>query len=245
MRYAVISDIHANLEAFTASLEEIDRLKPDTIICLGDVVGYNPNPNECIEIVKARNILCVMGNHDSRVAGIEDSADFNLVAVKAIEWTRGVLKPENAAFLKGLPRSRFVDNRFLAVHGWINGTDRYIFGARDAVENFRLLRELKKKTGLCFFGHTHVPAAYMESGADAEPIDGAAIKLEKGRRYLINPGAIGQPRDRDPRASFIIYDTDSSEVAYHRVAYDIQATADKIIEANLPERLAERLKLGW
>ena len=115
MRYAVISDIHSNLEALTASLNEIDRIKADKIVCLGDIVGYNPNPNECVELLRERNIQCVMGNHDSRVAGLEDASDFNLLAARAIEWTQSVLTQENRDFLTALPRSRFIDGRFLAV----------------------------------------------------------------------------------------------------------------------------------
>ncbi len=245
MRYAVISDIHSNLEALTASLNEIDKLKADRIICLGDIVGYNPNPNECVEIIRQRNILSIMGNHDSRVAELEDAGDFNLQAARAVYWTRQVLTPENREFLSGLPRSRFVDNRFLAVHGWVNDTDQYILGVNDAQQNFNLLKDLKKSPRLCFFGHTHVPVAYMEFNSTVEPAAGETLKLIKGVRYLINPGAVGQPRDRDPRASFAVYDTKASEVSFHRVDYDIQSTADKILEAGLPERLAERLKLGW
>ncbi len=245
MRYALISDIHSNLEALTASLDEIDRLKADSIICLGDIVGYNPNPNECVEIVRQRKMLCVIGNHDSRVASMEDADDFNLIALRSVQWTRDVLEAGHIAFLRSLPRTRYVDNRFLAVHGWVNDTDQYLFGARDAQKNFELLDGLKKKTRLCFFGHTHVPAAYVDAGNGAEPLEGDTLKLEDGARYLINPGSIGQPRDRDPRASFAIYDTSASKVKFHRVEYDVQTTAEKIVEAGLPERLAERLKLGW
>ena len=245
MRYAVISDIHSNLEALTASLNEIDRIKADKIVCLGDIVGYNPNPNECVELLRERNIQCVMGNHDSRVAGLADASDFNLLAARAIEWTQSVLTQENRDFLTALPRSRFIDGRFLAVHGWVNDTDRYIFGARDAEKNFDLLKELKKPARLCFFGHTHVHAAYVEEDGEAHLVEGGSVKLVKGKKYLLNPGAIGQPRDRDPRASFLIFDSKKNQVNFYRVEYDIHTTSEKILAAGLPERLAERLKLGW
>ena len=245
MLYAVISDIHSNLEALTASLNEIDRIKADKIVCLGDIVGYNPNPNECVELLRERNVQCVMGNHDSRAAGLADASDFNLMAARAIEWTRGVLTPENRAFLAALPKSRLIDGRFLAVHGWVNDTDRYIFGESDATKNFGLLRELKKPARLCFFGHTHVHAAYIEDDGEAHLVEADSVKLAKGKRYLLNPGAIGQPRDRDPRASFAVYDHGAGKVTFHRVDYDIQLTVAKLLEAGLPERLAERLKLGW
>jgi len=245
MLYAVISDIHSNLEALTACLDEIDKKKAGKIICLGDIVGYNPNPNECVSILIERGALCVLGNHDSRVAGLEGSDDFNLLALRAIEWTREVITPENRDFLAALPRTRFVDGRFLAIHGWVNDTDRYIFGARSAEKNFELMKELKKPARVCFFGHTHVHAAYMEDSTDVHLVEDDSIELDKANRYLLNPGSIGQPRDRDPRASYALYDSDKGVVTFHRVDYDIQQTAAKIVEANLPERLAERLKLGW
>ncbi|MBI5643813.1 MAG: metallophosphoesterase family protein [Deltaproteobacteria bacterium] len=245
MRYAVISDIHSNLEALEAFLDQADKLKADKIICLGDIVGYNPNPNECIELIRKNKMQCLMGNHDSRVAGIEDASDFNLLAARAIDWTIGVLKDENLLFLKNLPRSLLVDRKFLAIHGWVSDTDRYIMGPGDALRNFELMNGLEKPVSLCFFGHTHVPAAYIEEGGSVELTPDNPVKIEKGRKYLINPGAIGQPRDRDPRASFLIYDSKKSQVNFYRVEYDISSTAGKIIEAGLPERLAERLKLGW
>lgn len=243
MRYAVISDIHSNLEALTAFLEEIKKLKIDKIVCLGDIVGYNANPNECIELLKANNAVCVMGNHDSRAAGLEEPDDFNYHAAAAIYWTRKALTPENKDFLASLPRMVLVDKKFLAVHGWINDTDSYVLGMRDAKKNFLLLKE--KKTGLCFFGHTHVPVAYAEKQGEVHPVPGPVLKVSVEESYLVNPGSIGQPRDRDPRASFIVYDTRKSQISYNRIEYDIHSTAGKIIAAGLPERLAERLKLGW
>lgn len=243
MRYAVISDVHSNLEALTAFLAKADRLGYDRIVCLGDIVGYNANPNECIELLREREALCVMGNHDSRAAGLEDESDFNFHAALAIQWTRGALKEENRIFLGNLPRSLQVNRKFLAVHGWVNDTDLYILGPRDAAANFELMKDSKNR--LCFFGHTHVPVVYKEDEGGVEPVEGEQVKLLKGASYLINPGSIGQPRDRDPRLSFVIYDTKKSQAAYYRVEYDISATAGKILAAGLPDRLAERLKLGW
>lgn len=243
MRYAVISDIHSNIEALAASLSKIDTLGVKKIICLGDIVGYNANPNECLDVIKKRNILCVMGNHDSRVVGLEDASDFNYQAASAAYWTREVLTEENKEFLRGLPRSITVDNKFLAVHGWINDTDRYILGGNDALKNFTLLEGYGKN--ICFFGHTHVPISYLLVDGSVVLSADNTIKIAKGVNYLINPGGLGQPRDRDPRASFLVYDSRKNEVNFHRVEYDVKTTAEKIIAAGLPERLAERLKLGW
>lgn len=243
MRYAVISDIHSNLEALEAFLKKADELRVEKTVCLGDIVGYNASPNECVELVRERKILSVLGNHDSRVAGLEEPTDFNFQAAKAVYWTREVIKPENAEFLKTLPRTLPINKKFLAVHGWINDTDRYIFGERDALSNFELMDE--SKTTLCFYGHTHVAVAYSLGAEGVELKTGETLTVERGRSYLVNPGAIGQPRDRDPRASFLIYDDKKSEITFHKVDYDINSTISKIMEAGLPERLAERLKLGW
>lgn len=243
MRYAVISDIHSNLEALTAFLKKADALEVDKVVCLGDIVGYNANPNECVELVKERKILALLGNHDSRVAGFEEPTDFNFQAASAVYWTRSAIKPENIEFLKTLPRTLVVNKKFLAVHGWVNDTDRYIFGSRDALANFGLMNEAK--SSLCFFGHTHVPVAYAKDGETVSMKAGESVAIEKEKSYLINPGSIGQPRDRDPRASFLVYDDKKSQVTFFKIDYDITATAEKIIEAGLPERLAERLKLGW
>lgn len=244
MRYAVISDIHSNLEALNAFLEAIESLEADKIICLGDIVGYNPNPNECIDILKQKGVRCVLGNHDSRVAGFEEPTDFNYHAASAVYWTRDVITAENMEFLRQLPRKLLVNNKFAAFHGWLNDTDRYIIGARDAEKNFELMKELKATLNVSFFGHTHVPVAYShEDGIILNPEN--PVKLKKNVRYLINPGGLGQPRDRDPRAAFLIYDSKRALVTFYRVEYDIDSTADKILAAGLPERLAERLKLGW
>lgn len=244
MRYAVISDIHSNLEALTAFFELADRLKFDEVICLGDIVGYGANPNECIELIRKRNIRSCMGNHDSRAAGLDEPHDFNLHAAQAIYWTRGALTGEGRAYLKGLPRMLSIDNRFLAVHGWLNDMDAYILGIEDAKKNFELLSKAGE-SNICFFGHTHMPSAYASSEGAVQSVNEETIKVKKGASYLINPGALGQPRDRDPRPSFAVYDTKKLEFAFHRFEYDITTAAEKIVKAGLPQRLAERLKLGW
>lgn len=245
MRYAVISDIHSNLEALTAFLVEKERLAIDTVVCLGDIVGYNANPNECIDLVRKCGFVCLMGNHDSRGAGLAEPTEFNYNASMAIRWTRQVLTSENVAFLASLPPVVSVDSRFLAFHGWLNDTDRYIMSSVDAEKNFSLMADAGRER-IGFFGHTHIPAVYFKKDGGVDKILPADdVRLEKDASYLINPGSIGQPRDRDPRASFCIFDVKKRLVSFHRVVYDIQATADKISAAGLPERLGERLKLGW
>jgi diadenosine tetraphosphatase ApaH/serine/threonine PP2A family protein phosphatase len=244
MRYALISDLHANLEALTSFLEAADSLGIKKIVCLGDIVGYNANPNECVDLVRERGVMCIMGNHDSRAAGLEDSDDFNHQAHAAIEWTKQALTEENREFLSTLPRSILVDKRFLAVHGWVDDTDKYIFGGQDALTNFELIREAHK-TNLCFFGHTHVAISYLGMNGSVELKGDNSFKLNSNLDYLINPGALGQPRDRDPKASFLVYDSLDTSVKFYRVEYDVQSAAEKVIRAGLSQRLAERLKLGW
>jgi len=244
MRYALISDLHANLEALNAFLEAVDALGIKRIVCLGDLVGYNANPNECIEILRDRGAECIMGNHDLRAIGEERSDDFNYQAYGAIEWTRSVLTEENLEYLKALPRTLLVDNRFLAIHGWLGDADKYIFGGRDALTNLDLIKE-KYDINLSFFGHTHVAIAYLGVDDTVELKADTAFKVYKKYDYLVNPGALGQPRDRDPRASFLVYDSRAATIQFFRVEYDIQATTEKIVKAGLSSRLAERLKLGW
>ena len=243
MRYAIISDIHSNLEALRAVLDRITGMKVDVTCCLGDVVGYNANPNECIDILRDERIRCLMGNHDSRAAGLEEPDDFNPSAARAVLWTREQLTPENRQFLHDLPREIRVDGSVL-MHGSLNDTDQYILTANDVRDQFRILRELSPPTRIGFFGHTHVRVAFslLDGAIQIEQND--SIRFSDDRSCLVNPGSVGQPRDGDPRAAFAVYDPDAREISFHRVEYDIRVCQDKIIRAGLPPRLAERLAIG-
>ena len=243
MRYAVLSDIHANLEAFRAVLTRIAQLGADRIVCLGDVVGYNADPNECVDLVRSEGIVCVMGNHDSSACGIEGTDSFNPTARAAVLWTREVLTAENRAFLQGLPR-RLQINDMVLCHGSINETDQYLFEESDVRENFAVMETLPNSPQVCFYGHTHMKAAYGLSGGVLARVLSDKALLAGGTRYLINPGGVGQPRDGDPQAPFLIYDTMESTIVFHRVECDIAACQRKILRAGLPARLAERLPLG-
>lgn len=245
MRYAVISDIHSNLDALDAFLKKADAIGVVDIVCLGDIVGYNANPNECCAILRERNARCIMGNHDCRAVGLEDTFGFNRYAEEAVLWTARELSEANRNFLKNLPRNLIIENKFLAIHGWVNDTDRYIVGNSAARENFQLLKEFSPLVRLCFFGHTHVPVVYVEGGEQVEVRDDNPMTLSDKESFLINPGSIGQPRDSDPRASFLVYDSKKSTVQFYHVDYDIKTAAEKVIAAGLPKRLAERLRLGW
>lgn len=244
MKYAFISDVHSNLEAFLAVLNEIDSRGVDEIVCLGDIVGYNANPNKCIEIINDRGIKCIMGNHDARASGLEEPDDFTHLAKEAILWTRRQLNQKNISFLKNLPRTlSFPGDKILAVHGSINSTDEYIFSAQDLAENFLRMEEAGIKT--CFFGHTHVRIAFGQNGEGINPLYQGEITIEGNKKYLVNPGSVGQPRDGDPRAAFLIYNTDAEVIEFFRVQYDMDKCCEKIIRAGLPIELAERLITGY
>lgn len=242
MRYAIITDVHANLEALTEVLSAISNFRVDRIFSLGDQVGYNANPNECVEILRERDIPCLMGNHDSRAAGLKEPLDFNPLAEKAILWTREQLKEENKFFLKRLPEKLLIDESFLLVHGSITDPDYYIFSFSDVLTNFNLM--VGKDIKICFFGHTHVRKSYCFKEGTVTEIREKNFLLDPSSYYLINPGSVGQPRDGDPRASFLVFDTEKREISLFRVAYDIETAAKKILQQELPPYLAHRLFYG-
>jgi len=244
MRYAIISDIHSNLEALNAVIDDIDGHNVDDLVCLGDLVGYNANPNECIDIIRERGVRTVMGNHDSVASGRTDPGEFNSDAREAIIWTKEKLSDESREFLQNLPPSIFVDETFLAVHGSVDSTDAYIFGLLDAVWNFKLVKG-EGRTNVCFFGHTHIPAIYVENGSDVYAEIIHDIDIKKKARYLVNPGSVGQPRDGDKRAAYVIYDSTDKSISFHRVAYDAELASAKVEGAGLPFRLSRRIKEGW
>ena len=238
MKYAIISDIHSNLEAFTSVLDAIDAEGVEDIVCLGDIVGYGADPNRCVEIIKERNIPSIIGNHDAVACGIYEPTHFNDMAAYAALWTRSELHPENRLFLNKLPEKLTVDG-FLTVHGAITDPDKYILSAYDAVPEFSMMEE----ETVCFFGHTHVAVTYFYANNRVETLSPSVIALEGEVKYLINPGSVGQPRDRDPRASFVIFD-DEGTAEYRRVEYDIKRAQEKIIKTGVDRKLAERLSHG-
>ena len=245
MRYAILSDIHSNLEALNAVLQEIDSQKVDEIISIGDIVGYNANPNECIDILRKRGIRCLMGNHDMRACGMEATNDFNPIAKDAIVWTKEMLSKENLNFLTSQPRTLFLDEkRAIAIHGSFTSHDVYIFNTLNALENFKIMEESHHPL-LCFFGHTHVKIAYCSLDSEVTTSYDDELYISESERYLINPGSVGQPRDMNPNASFLIYDTISKKIRFFKIKYDVVSSAQKILEAGLPKELAERLEVGW
>ena len=240
MRYAIISDIHANLEAFCAVLERIEDMGVDQIVCLGDVVGYNASPNECADILRERKIMTVLGNHDAVACGLEDPWGFNPVALAAAMWTREMLSDENHEWLRSLPDVLNFET-FAAVHGAPRNRNTYLFTWEDILPHLSFLDE--QNCNICFMGHTHSPGIFSTDGVYSVD-DDSKFALGSGKRFFINPGSVGQPRDSNPHAAFGILDTDENVFEQVRMKYPIEKAAKRVIEAGLPQFLAERLALG-
>ncbi len=242
MRYLVISDIHANMQA----LESVFAAAPphDHVLMLGDLVGYGADPNGVIERIRDLTaVTCIRGNHDKVAAGLETTDGFNYLAKQAIAWTAAELTPDNLRWLTALPQGPVIADDLIQIcHGAPFDEDVYIFDDLDAV---RALRALERR--VCLFGHTHVPAAYAlthELRHIGPPRGDFRLTLESSARYLVNCGAVGQPRDGDPRAAFGLLDGDIQTLTVHRVAYDIAAAQAAILAAGLPDVLAQRLAIG-
>ncbi len=242
MRYAIIADIHANLEAFTAVLEDIHRRGgAEEFWCLGDTVGYGPEPHQCLELLRQQKHIAIAGNHDLAAIGKLDISDFNPHAAAAVRWTADHLKPEDVEYLDSLPLT-IVREDFTLAHGsprypvW-----EYLLSTIVAKENFAYFQ-----TRFCLVGHSHVPLIY-ESVQDEcilhERLDGSEFKLGRNR-LIINPGSIGQPRDGEPRASYCIYDSERRTISHYRVEYNVEATQSKMKAFHLPETLIRRLAWG-
>jgi predicted phosphodiesterase len=239
MKYAIIADIHANLEAFQVVLQDIEKQKCTHIACLGDVVGYNANPKECLDTVRALNMPCVKGNHDEFCSSDTPMEGFSPNAAEAGNWTRGKLTEEDRQWLRELKFLRLVSN-FTIVHATLDGPQRwgYVFDKLAAAASFTY-----QNTPVCFFGHTHVPVAFIRDSV----VRGGTyskFRVEPGRKYFVNVGAVGQPRDGNPKAAYVIYDMDEGSIELRRLEYDIASAQKKIREAGLPERLADRLAMG-
>lgn len=239
MRYAILSDIHSNLEALEAVLADAREHQCTHFICLGDVVGYNANPHECVERVREMDCPIVKGNHDEQASLIESSGDFNELAERAIQWTRDNLTEEDKEWLRGLRLERQVRD-FTIVHATLDtpGQWGYVFNNLDAAASFTY-----QHTTVCFFGHTHVPMAFIrDEGVRRVRIE--QLRIEMSKKYFINVGSVGQPRDADWRAAYCIYNIDKNVVEQRRVKYDLPTTQRKIEKAGLPYLLAERLAIG-
>jgi len=243
MRYAIIADIHANLAAFKAVLDHIERRGGvEEVWCLGDVVGYGPDPCQCIELLRQYNHVCVAGNHDWAAIGKLDTSKFNPDAAVACRWTAQQLSPDDIKYLESLPEV-IQKEEFTLVHGsprqpiW-----EYLISVSSAKENFAYFQ-----SQFCLVGHSHVPMVfkYDETGTCSFSQFMSNVGLALGKsRLIINPGGVGQPRDGDPRASYAIYDNETGMVRLYRVPYDIGVTQTRMVRNNLPIRLVARLSQG-
>ena len=245
MKYAIISDIHANIEALQAVLQEIDEQDVDQVMCLGDLVGYNASPNECFELILDREIPTIMGNHDAVACGITEPQDFNPIAKKAILWTRASLQENYQAFLKDQPEQRRLTKSVRLVHGSLLDRDQYLFSRQTIMDNVRQMRREDPEIRIVFFGHTHNQGAFLFADDTLSVVAAQHFFIEDEGYYLINPGSVGQPRDQDPRAAYLVYDDKAQTVEYIRLPYDIEACKQKIHSAELPKELADRLDQGW
>lgn len=240
MRYAVLSDVHANLEALRAVLADAEG-RVDGVVCLGDVVGYGADPVACVETIGARVEALVAGNHDHAVAGRLEFAWFNPHARAALDWTLARLSDDHRAWLAGRPLVTCIAEATL-VHASPRNPDEwdYLLSPDDGWEAFAAF-----DTRVCFVGHSHRPAVWSlgSSGPDFDASP-SRVTFESGRRYIVNVGSVGQPRDGDPRAAYAVWDADARTVTLRRVAYDVEAARRKIQAAGLPRRLADRLTIG-
>ncbi len=242
MRYAIISDMHSNLPATRAVFDDIDRNRPDAIVCLGDLTGYGASPNEVVDMVREREVPCVMGNHDAAACGKEEPWFFRSAAKRAIEWHGQAIRADNRAWLATLPEQIQFGEYCLAVHGSPGNRDDYIIDWLDAVRAMEHLDDQQRR--VCFYGHSHRVALFNTNGLTVEKPKNQQYKVDSRSRFLINPGAVGQPRDGDVRAAYAIYDADAQEVEFRRVEYDIGKAQHDILEAGLPPALASRLEKG-
>ncbi len=245
MKFAIIADIHANWEAFQVVLADIKEQKCTHYACVGDVVGYGASPKECLKVVRDLGMPCVKGNHDE-YCSIDDQLDgFNPHAAEAVNWTRQQLNADERQWLKELKYLRMVTS-FSMVHATLDGPQRwgYVFDKLAAAASFPY-----QNTSVCFFGHTHVPVTFIRetSPGGQQVVKGGTyskFKVDPTKKYFVNVGSVGQPRDNNPKAAYVVYDVGEGTIELRRLDYDIAGAQKKILDAGLPPRLAERLAYG-
>lgn len=241
MKYAIFSDIHGNLEAFESVVSKVREENPDKWVCAGDIVGYGADPNQCVERLREVNPTCVVGNHDHAALGLTRTDDFNRSAQEAVTWTQGIVSEDAKNYLSGLKLVENLEN-FTVVHATPIKPEQwsYIFTTFEALMNFKNF-----DTPLCFIGHSHIPILFTltEQGRIEYSYE-TNLSIDKNKRYIINVGSVGQPRDHNPEAAFAIYDDVLGTVVLKRIPYDIEKAQKKIISAGLPQALARRLALG-
>ncbi len=236
-KIAIISDIHANLPALHSVLVDAEKQGVERHVCLGDVVGYGPNPSECVTRIQELGCICIKGNHDEYISYDDEANNFNEIAKAALTWTKSQLSAPQKAWLASLPYTRRIGRQML-VHASINNPEgwEYVRNSFDASIAINA-----QTTDICFSGHTHVPIVYEMDGGKVKVLSGEVVKLDANNKYLINCGSVGQPRDGDPMACYVIFDRAERSVTFRRVEYDLESVASEIRAAGLPEKLADRL----
>jgi len=239
MRFAIFGDIHANLHALQAVMEDARQQSCTHYVCMGDIVGYNAFPAQCLEFVRSLECPVVKGNHDEQASMVGDQEGFNPLAEEAMNWTRNQLGTADKEWLRALRLQRQVRD-FTIVHATLDTPHKwgYIFNQLDAAASFNY-----QMTSLCFIGHTHTPKAYIRDGS-VRTLPFETITLVPGKKFLINVGSVGQPRDGDWRAAYVVFDTSTSEITLRRIEYDLAGAQKAILDAGLPRKLADRLAVG-
>jgi predicted phosphodiesterase len=252
MKLTILSDIHSNLEALRATLDDAAARGAERILCLGDIVGYNTNPNECIALLREREATCIAGNHDRAVTGQISTHGFNAVAARAVAWTREHIGAQERDYLAALPSKAVFENTLVLVHGALHpetGSELvYLDNDEDRRLSFHALVAHSSGAHICAFGHTHLAGIFERRGDSVRQIEADAENLREDAYYLINPGTVGQPRSNDPRASYMLFDTTRQHVTLARVGYDASVPFAKTRQAglgrplgSLPGGLRERL----
>jgi diadenosine tetraphosphatase ApaH/serine/threonine PP2A family protein phosphatase len=246
MRLAIISDIHSNFEALESVLAAIRGEGVDGVLNLGDLVGYNASPNECLELLLGQDFFNLAGNHDLALLEPERAAHFNIIAHQALMWSREQIRPGFLKFLKNLPLTQELGGRFLACHGTPTSADTYISYHFQGKRVFKQISQ-QARLKVCFFGHTHRRALWyrdIRGTVGSREITQPKVLLSREGHYLINPGSVGQPRDGNPEAAYAIFDGEEFSIHFKSVPYDVAGAQRRIIDAGLAPFLAERLALG-
>ncbi|HTP26821.1 MAG TPA: metallophosphoesterase family protein [Anaeromyxobacteraceae bacterium] len=243
MRIAILSDIHANLEALQEVEASLARLGADRVVCLGDVVGYGASPNACCTRVRHLCSIAILGNHDAAVSGRMDYGYYYEAARHALDWTAQQLERDHLAWLGSLPYTHRLDDLEFSHGSPLHSSEyQYVFAVEQVQE---LMPHFAQLSPVTFIGHSHLCKAFaLDAGGTVEELEAVRLELRRDRKYILSVGSVGQPRDYDSRASFLLYDADSGVAAYHRVAYDVAGAAQKIFDANLASGFGKRLFFG-
>jgi predicted phosphodiesterase len=243
VRFGIVADIHANLEAFTVALETMEKEGVDQIICLGDIIGYNANPRECLAIIIDRKIPSIRGNHERFAIG-EAEEPLKEDTLKMSEWTRRQLSDEQMQFLETMPNKMEHEVGFLITHGSPRNKDEYLLKLHAFIANLKLMEEKYPHLKICFHGHTHLPSVMAGGHIVQEIQKDTVVTLDANKIYLINPGSVGQPRDHCPLTSFGIFDHTAYTFNFYRRPYDIESAQKKIQALGFVPRFADRLATG-